>query len=193
MNKNGKNAACLAQEPLNLVYSREPLLKQAFLEELTREALPVIYLDLDLLYSGYIASGIIDQNPRITVRRIRVDNLQGEIASAAQAASLRRCLVIIDSLNGLYNLPGMERLERTLSSYIMMLASMAEQIGSIVIGSCIGSGSSWSPALFPLSTTPTQVRRMAVIDLRRVETGIEAVLIREGSNIEGILIPFERL
>ena len=176
MNMNGGRAARLVEEgTLNLVCTRDPFLKQVFLEELVAER-PAIYLDFDLLYSGYVNSKLASRNRAADLHQVHAGNLTSMITRTARIISREERLVILDSLNGLYGLPGTDR---TLNAYVMMLAAMAGQSGSRVVCSCMVSDVSRNLILSPPGIPLVQIGRPGVIDLRADRDGIRAELLRE--------------
>ncbi len=148
MNKGSADDPAL-KSALTLVRAPDALAKEAFVEKLLESSLPVIYLDIDLLHSGYVKSGIAPHDINVMLHRVYQRNLADEIVRTARAISDSRCLVIVDSLNGLYAMQGAAH-DRTLISYIMMLAEVAEGSGSKLVCTCIaGEGS--DTLLFPLA------------------------------------------
>ncbi len=184
MVKNGEGVADLiSKETLNLVCARDPFLKQMFLEELTKTHQSVIYLDFDLLYSGYVKTGVISQRPGTVLQQVCAGNLVDMLARTYRTVSQNRCLVIVDSLNGLYSLPGMGDSGRMPNSYVMMLAAMAEQSGSRVVCSCMLTMDR-DLTLSPLNIPLMQISKMCIINLKGSQKGITADLLRNDLSVK---------
>jgi hypothetical protein len=129
----------LTEKTFNLVYTAEPFLKQIFLEETTKNKLPIIYLDFDLLYTGYVKMGIIPNDQNIRLYQVYSENMNGILTDTILQVSKKPYLVIIDSLNGFYNTFNKNRINssRLVNSYLALLATASQQSKSIVVCSCI--------------------------------------------------------
>ncbi|HET7345146.1 MAG TPA: hypothetical protein VFJ05_04660, partial [Nitrososphaeraceae archaeon] len=56
------------QDLINSVFYPDPFLKAGFISKLVQDTkLQVLYLDLDLLYSGYVVSGILPTKKNVTL------------------------------------------------------------------------------------------------------------------------------
>ncbi len=118
----------------NIVLCSEPFHKVEFLNKLidTVEN-PIIFVDMDLLYTGYIESGIIQKKDNLTVFHPTKENWKEEFTKIITKVSKEKFLVIIDSFNGVYNM--FEDLESAIfiNSCIMLLASLGRDVGSSII------------------------------------------------------------
>ena len=57
-----------SEKNLNFILSSNPFFKTEFLNKLVESAdVPVVFLDFDLLYSGYVNSGIIKKNEKLEI------------------------------------------------------------------------------------------------------------------------------
>lgn len=115
----------------DIILCSNPLLKCVFLEKLVHHTNHgVIYLDFDMLYSGYVNSGIFDLPANVLVRRPDLSDWRAEITSIIQTTSAHEYMIIIDSLNGMMTSFGHKRL--TLHS-IMLMSSLGVNVNTRVI------------------------------------------------------------
>lgn len=118
----------------NIVLCSEPFHKAEFLNKLIDSVEnPIIFVDMDLLYTGYIESGIIQKKDNLTVFHPTKENWEVEFTKIITSASKEKFLVIIDSFNGVYNT--FEDLESAIfiNSCIMLLASLGKDADSSII------------------------------------------------------------
>ena len=98
---------------------------------------PVIFLDFDLLYTGYVVSEIIPENTRVKTYQPDKDNLDSIISEVLKKISNEKYLVILDSFNGLYNLFTEIESGIFINAVIMLFASFARQKDSMVVVSAM--------------------------------------------------------
>jgi len=118
----------------NIVLCSEPFHKIEFLNKLINFVEePIIFADMDLLYTGYIESGIIQKKSNLTVFHPKKENWEEEFTKIITKSSQERFLVIVDSFNGVYNI--FEDLEYAIfiNSCIMLLASLGKDVDSSII------------------------------------------------------------
>ena len=118
----------------SMVLCLEPFHKAEFLNRLISEVKePVIFLDLDLLYSGYVKSGMIQKKENVIIFCPNKANWKEKLLEIIAKASEKKFLVIVDSLNGVYNM--FDDLESAIfvNSCIMLLSSIGKQVGTSVI------------------------------------------------------------
>jgi len=125
----------LRQNKINSVLYSDPFLKAGFIAKLVEDLkLDVLYLDLDLLYSGYIVSGMIQTPQNLTLFQPTFEVLNNTLAKILVDFSTKKSVVIIDSLNGLYNMLNKKKdIGKLVTSYVMLLASIAYSTGSYVV------------------------------------------------------------
>ena len=117
-----------------IILSSKPFVKSEFLINLINSLnVPVIFFDFDLLYSGYINSGMIKKNEKVKILRPNEKDFQRHLKEVVEKISKERVLVILDSLNVLYNM--FENLDsfRFTNATIMLLASIAKTTKSHII------------------------------------------------------------
>ncbi len=125
----------LEQDLINSVFYSDPFLKAGFVSKLVQDTeLEVLYLDLDLLYSGYVVSGIIPTEKNLTLFQPTTETLYKMIKEILVKASLSQTIVVVDSLNGLFNILNRKKnIGKTVMSIIMLLASMSKMTKSYLV------------------------------------------------------------
>lgn len=118
----------------NIVLCSEAFEKMEFLNNLINSAdSPIIYVDLDLLYSGYIKSELIPKRERLDIFDPERDNWKEKFVEIISKASQNEFLVIVDSLNGMYSIFDELKSARFINSCLMLLASLGSQSRSTVV------------------------------------------------------------
>ena len=118
----------------NIILSSKPFHKIEFLNKLinsTEE--PVIIMDMDMLYSGYIQSGMIQKKDNVMIFCLDKTNWEEKLSEIISKVSKERFLVIIDSFNGLYNIFDDLESARFINSCIMLLASIGNHAKSSIL------------------------------------------------------------
>ena len=125
----------LEQNTLNMIFYEDSFAKTRFFTNTISEwSTPISYFDFDLLYSGYIKSGITSAVKNITLLCPDNNNLHKNIKSVMDNISKKKSLVIIDSLNGFFNLlEGKKDAGRIVNALLMLLVSAAKNAKSIII------------------------------------------------------------
>ena len=129
----------LVQEKFNSILYYDPFVKVTFLTKLLQDIkIPVLYLDLDLLYSGYVAAEILTPQRNVTLYNPTQETWNETLTKVLTKLSTTKSLVILDSLNGLYNIQNEQKdVGRLVVSYTMLLVSIAKKTGSYVIIPCM--------------------------------------------------------
>ena len=118
----------------NIVLCSKPFHKVEFLDRLINSTEdPIIFIDMDLLYTGYVQSGMIQKKENLVIFCPNKINWKEEISKIISNVSKERFLIIIDSFNGLYNL--FDELESAIfiNSCLMLLSSIGNQTKSSVV------------------------------------------------------------
>ena len=125
----------LEQNTLNVIFYESSFAKTTFFVKiLSKWNIPTFYLDFDLLYSGFVKSGRTPLPKNITLLCPDADNLHENLRSVVDKISKTKSLVIIDSLNGFFNLlEGRKDTGQIINSFIMLLVSSAKNANSIVV------------------------------------------------------------
>ena len=124
---------------LNSILFENALVKIKFLTRLVNELkFSVIYLDFDLLFSGYIVSETIKSpGDNIVIVRPTFENFEKIINEVVQQIGEKKTIVMIDSLNVLSNFFSGKDSGRILNAYLMLLASISKQTDSRIIFSSV--------------------------------------------------------
>jgi len=118
----------------SIVLCSEPFHKAEFLNRLINTVEEsIIFVDLDLLYSGYVESGMIQKKKNITILCPNKTDWKEKLSEIITKSSEKKILIIIDSFNGVYNM--FDDLESAIfvNSCIMLLSSIGKQVGTSVI------------------------------------------------------------
>ena len=122
----------------NIILCSKPFLKSEFLNRLVNScSIPIIILDFDLMYSGYIFSGLVKTKENVTVFRSSRRDWEKDLKEIITKISKERMLVIVDSLNGLYNSFDEIESARLINSSLMLLANIARSTESIIISTAM--------------------------------------------------------
>ena len=126
----------LEENTLNVIYYESSFAKTTFFVKiLSKWNIPTFYLDFDLLYSGFVKSGLTPLSKNITLLCPDADILHENLRSVVDKISKTKSLVIIDSLNGFFNLlEDRKDTGQIINSLIMLLTSSAKNVNSIVVG-----------------------------------------------------------
>ena len=125
----------LEQNTLNMIFYENSFTKTTFFVKiLPKWNIPTFYLDFDLLYSGFAKSGQTPLSKNTTLLCPNTDSLHENLRSIIDKISKIKSLVIIDSLNGFFNLlEDRKDTGQIINSFIMLLASSAKNSNSIVV------------------------------------------------------------
>jgi len=118
----------------NLILSSNSFHKIEFLNKIISSTKnPIIFVDMDLLYSGYIESKIIQHKENLTIFQPSNLNWEEKLAEISNKISKEEFLIIIDSFNGIYNIFDDLESARFVNSCIMLLSSLGKQSNSTII------------------------------------------------------------
>ena len=125
----------LEQNTLNVVFYENSFTKTTFFVKiLSKWNIPIFYLDFDLLYSGFVKSGQTPLSKNTTLLCPNADSLHENLRSVIDKISEIKSLVIIDSLNGFFNLlEDKKDTGKIINSFIMLLVSAAKNANSVVV------------------------------------------------------------
>lgn len=176
----------LSQSKINSILYSDPFLKTGFLAKLIQDAkIDVLYLDLDLLYSGYLASKILATPQNLILFQPSFELWNRMLTDVLVKLSNKKSLVVIDSLNGLYNILN-ERKEigKLVTSYVMLIASMARRTNSyIVVASMVRFKKEEGWVLSPTGKRLIETSMAKKILLEHNESGIILEFLNEKKKI----------
>lgn len=122
----------------NIILCSKPFVKSEFLNRLIDSTtFPVIFLDFDLLYSGYVISGMIKKNENVKIIRSSRINLEKDLKEIIERISKEKILVILDSFNGVYNMFDELESARFINATIMLLSSVARHTKSLIVATAM--------------------------------------------------------
>ena len=131
---NSKIENILEQNLLNIIYYENSFAKAKFLTKTTEKwDIPTFYLDFDLLYSGYVKANMVPTLKNVTLLWPNSENLRENLESVIEKISMTKSVVVIDSLNGFFNILEDDDAGMLINSFIMMLASSAKNTKSIIL------------------------------------------------------------
>ena len=132
VNSNIENI--LEQNLLNIIYYENSFAKAKFLTKtIEKWDIPTFYLDFDLLYSGYVKANMVPTLKNVTLLCPNNENLRENLESVIEKISMTKSVVVIDSLNGFFNILEDDDAGMLINSFIMMLASSAKNTKSIIL------------------------------------------------------------
>lgn len=125
----------LSQRQINSVLYSDPFLKAGFLAKLVSETeTNILYIDLDLLYSGYITAEILSSKKNLAIYRPTKTTLNVVLTEVLAKASASQALIILDSINGFFNMLNYKKqVGKAVTSIVMLLASIARTSNSSLV------------------------------------------------------------
>ena len=125
----------LEQNTANMIFYEDPFTKTSFFtNEISNWEIPIFYLDFDLQYTGFIKSGITKEMKNLTLLCPENGSLREGLKSIIANITNERSLIIIDSLNGLFNVfEGQNDIGRLVNSFLMLLVSAANHTKSTIM------------------------------------------------------------
>ncbi|MFM9875430.1 MAG: hypothetical protein ACKVN8_03525 [Nitrosarchaeum sp.] len=118
----------------NIILCSEPFHKAEFLNIFINSiGYQVIFLDFDLLYTGYVVSEMIKNKNNVEIYHINKVDWTQKISEIAKRISNEKILLIIDSFNGFYNIFNEKESGRFVNASIMLLSSISKDSDSLVI------------------------------------------------------------
>jgi hypothetical protein len=118
----------------NLILCSNSFHKIEFLNKIIRSTKnPIIFVDMDLLYSGYIESKMIQEKENLMIFQPSNLNWKEKLSEIITKISKKEFLIIIDSFNGIYNLFDDLESARFVNSCIMLLSSLGKQTNSTIV------------------------------------------------------------
>ena len=122
------------QNTPSIVLCSEPFHKAEFLNRLINAVEnPIIFVDMDLLYTGYVESGMIQKKNNVTIFHPDKISWRKKLLEIITKVSKEKFLVVIDSFNGVYNMFDDLESARFINSCIMLLSSVGRQTSSSVV------------------------------------------------------------
>ncbi len=118
----------------SIVLCSEPFHKAEFLNRLINSIeSPIIFVDMDLLYTGYIESGMIQKRDNVVIFHPNKTSWREKLSEIISKVSKEKFLVVVDSFNGVYNIFDDLESARFINSCIMLLSYVGRQTSSSVV------------------------------------------------------------
>ena len=118
----------------SIVLCSEPFHKVEFLNRLINSVEnTIIFVDIDLLYTGYVESGMIQKKDNVIIFHPDKTSWKEKFSEIISKVSKKKFLVVIDSFNGVYNMFDDLESARFINSCIMLLSSTGRQTSSSVV------------------------------------------------------------
>ena len=118
----------------NIIISSSPFEKTKLADSLLRAAdCPAVFLDFDLLYSGYMTSGLIQKRDDIMLVRANMQDWNKTLQTVLEQMSRDRLMVVLDSFNGFHNMYGDIKSARLVNASLMLLSYVAGFKGCPVV------------------------------------------------------------
>jgi len=118
----------------SIVLCSEPFHKTEFLNRLINSVDgPIIFVDMDLLYTGYVESGMIPKKDNVIIFHPNKESWKEKLSEIINKVSKEKFLVVIDSFNGVYSIFDDIDSARFINSCIMLLSSIGRQTSSSVV------------------------------------------------------------
>ena len=125
----------IEQNIMNSLMYSEPFIKTIFLTRLISAVnIPVIYLDFDLLYSGYITAGIISLPKNVTLVQPTKNDWDETLRTILLRLAREKSMLVVDSLNNFFNFFDERKdVGRLVNSYTMFLVCTAKMSRSVLL------------------------------------------------------------
>ena len=125
----------LEQNTTNMIFYEDSFTKTSFFtREVSNCKVPIFYIDFDLQYTGFVKSGITEEMENLNLLHPENGSLREDLKSIIAKISREKSLIVIDSLNGFFNiLEGDKDLGRLINSFLMLLVSAANHTESTIL------------------------------------------------------------
>ena len=123
----------LEKQVLNFVLSSNPFLKIEFINKIIKVSqIPIIVIDFDFLYTGYVESKMIEKKKNLVIVNPNSEKFWNKkLAETITKISKEKFLVIIDSMNGFYNILEEKNSSRIFNSCLMLITLFARNINNL--------------------------------------------------------------
>jgi len=144
---------------------------------------PIIFVDMDLLYSGYIESKMIQEKENLMIFQPTNLNWKEKLSEIINKISKKEFLIIIDSFNGIYNIFDDLESARFVNSCIMLLSSLGKQSNSTIIITAMArkkENSEW--ILSPGGKKIMKTTQMGIYFLKKIQDDLIIRSIKQKEN-----------
>jgi len=152
----------------------------------------VIYVDFDLLYSGYLAANILSQNENVELYTPKED-WREIFAQITDKISTKKHLVLIDSLNGFFaTLSESKDSGRIINSVLVLLASAAQKADSAVLFGSTAKLKEDGWVLPGIGRKIVQIQKMNFLALQQKNETLSLVSLNSDNSVK-LVIPISDL
>jgi len=181
----------LEQNTTNMIFYEDSFTKTSFFtREVSNYKAPIFYIDFDLQYTGFVKSGITQEMENLNLLHPENGSFREDLKSIIAKISREKSLIVIDSLNGFFNiLEGDKDLGRLINSFLMLLVSAANHTKStIVVGvlSKLNEEGRW--VLYNTGRSVIDNEHFTKIQLTRKENNAFATLLNSDNSHDSDLI-----
>ena len=181
----------LKQNTTNMIFYEDSFTKTSFFtREVSNCKVPIFYIDFDLQYTGFVKSGITEEMENLNLLHPENDSLREDLKSIIAKISREKSLIVIDSLNGLFNiLEGDKDLGRLINSFLMLLVSAANHTKStIIVGALSKLNEEGRWVLYNTGRSVIDNEHFTKIQLTRKENNVFAMLLNSDNSYDSDLI-----
>ena len=180
----------LKQNTTNMIFYEDSFTKTSFFtQEIPNWEVPIFYLDFDLQYTGFVKSGVTTEMKNLTLLHPENGSLHEGLKSVIAKISKEKSLIVIDSLNGFFNiLEGDKDLGRLVNSFLMLLVSAAKQTNSTVIVGILSKLNEDGWMMYNTGRSVIDSEYFAKIQLIRKENSMFAKLLNSDNTSNSDLI-----
>lgn len=183
----------LEQNVLNSIIYSDPYVKTVFFIKLIDLLdLPIIYLDFDLLYSGYVTAKIIPKHNKLELFQPTRDRWNDLFRKIITGISRQRTILILDSLNGFFSMFNDKKdVGMFINSHIMLIASIAKMTNSNVVVSSMAKKEEQGWVLSTIGRQIIDAKNMSKIQLEQENSKIKMNVVSSEDASFVIPIDFE--
>ena len=181
----------LEQNTTNMIFYEDSFTKTSFFtREVSNCKVPIFYIDFDLQYTGFVKSGITQEMENLNLLHPENGSLREDLKSIIAKISREKSLIVIDSLNGFFNiLEGDKDLGRLINSFLMLLVSAANHTKStIIVGALSKLNEEGRWVLYNTGRSVIDNEHFTKIQLTRKENNAFATLLNSDNSHDSDLI-----
>ena len=181
----------LEQNTTNMIFYEDSFTKTSFFtREVSNCKVPIFYIDFDLQYTGFVKSGITEEMENLNLLHPENGSLREDLKSIIAKISREKSLIVIDSLNGFFNiLEGDKDLGRLINSFLMLLVSAANHTKStILVGALSRLNEEGRWVLYNTGRSVIDNEHFTKIQLTRKENNAFATLLSSDNSRDSDLI-----
>ncbi|MBM3910060.1 MAG: hypothetical protein FJ356_00225 [Thaumarchaeota archaeon] len=183
----------LEQNILNSIIYSDPYVKTVFFIKLIDLLdLPVIYLDFDLLYSGYVTAKIVPKHDKLGLFQPTRDRWNDLFRKIITDISRQRTILILDSLNGFFSMFNDKKdVGMFINSSIMLISAIAKMTSSTVVVASMAKKEEQGWVLSTIGRQIIDAKNMSKIQLEQENSKIKMNVVSSEDASFVIPIDFE--